>query len=53
MTEIVCGKRSRKGDEPSTQQSPFFEVTVHLEAGRKFVEVHINPTLDNVLQLLC
>jgi dynein heavy chain len=48
MKERVCGKRSRKGDEHSTQQSPFFEVTVHLEAGPKFVEVHINPTLDDV-----
>lgn len=47
MKERVCGKRV-KGVAVTPQQTPFFEVTVHLETDSEGVHVKINPTLDDV-----
>lgn len=47
MKERVCGKRTRGASVPS-QQSPFFEVTVHLEMWNEGVQVKISPSIEDV-----
>lgn len=47
MKERVCGKRTRGASVPS-QQSPFFEVTVHLETWTEGVQVKISPSIEDV-----
>ena len=47
MKERVCGKRIR-GTSVTSQQSPFFEVTVHLETWSEGVQVKISPSIEDV-----